>query len=89
MLWAAMHQGVARAPSCSLLPPPRCDFLCAQPANGLALIKLVRFILRRQYSSALDPSRVQVFYDKWMLSVEKVPQFKGAGRRSTYSRAHS
>ena len=43
----------------------------------LALVKLVRFILRRQYSSALDPSRVQVLYDKWMLSVEKVPQFKG------------
>ena len=45
--------------------------------SWMALVALVKFAVRREYSSASDPQAVQVLYDDWMMSVEKVKQWVG------------
>lgn len=45
--------------------------------SWLKLVKLVRFVLRRQLNSATDPALVQELYDDWMRSIELVPQWTG------------
>ena len=60
-----------------LLGPLISDHTTPHWISWLALVALVRFVVRREFDPTHDPPHVQVLYDAWMRSIEYVPQWKG------------